>query len=296
MIHLKDGNNEAGVTPNGACLSYWRIDGRDILRPSPSDDMDPLNSAFFPCTPYFGRIQNPVYWDDQSYSLQPTHRNADPNHPIHGHGWMRKWNVRDQGADHVSMEIADKQPQKGDFPLGWSSNLDVRIAKNQLQIKLDLANHHDKPAPFGLGLHPFFPRESSTGLIFSAKSLHIPPGMADIGLGADAFENSASLPGFSIDHTFCGWNGVTAIKYKSRMLMIKSNAPFLHIYAPSGSDFFCLEPITQLPGAFNTEKIDENLIVAPSPNNQCARTLSMTIEQKAIDTKTEFIPYGSNGK
>jgi aldose 1-epimerase len=58
------------------------------------------------------------------------------------------------------------------------------------------------------------------------------------------------LPASTIDHAFAGFGGSATISGEGRMIALTSDAPFLHVFAPAGEDYFCLEPVSHLPGVF----------------------------------------------
>lgn len=53
-----------------------------------------------------------------------------------------------------------------------------------------------------------------------------------------------------MDHCFSNFGGEVAIIGDKVTIGLKSAAPFLHVYAPAGEEFFCLEPVTHAPGGF----------------------------------------------
>ena len=65
----------------------------------------------------------------------------------------------------------------------------------------------------------------------------------------------SELPGPStIDHCYEGWRGPALIDLGegARLRLDASrNLGWLHLYAPAGGDAFCVEPVSQMPDAFN---------------------------------------------
>lgn len=66
-------------------------------------------------------------------------------------------------------------------------------------------------------------------------------------LGAGA---AAPLPDTTPDHSFTGYSGTAIIDEDASAVRLSSGASILHANAPDGEDFFCLEPVTHLPGAY----------------------------------------------
>lgn len=55
-----------------------------------------------------------------------------------------------------------------------------------------------------------------------------------------------------IDNSYVGWTGTTRItRPDGDLLLTGENTPVLHLYTPPGEPFFCMEPATSTPDAFN---------------------------------------------
>jgi galactose mutarotase-like enzyme len=67
----------------------------------------------------------------------------------------------------------------------------------------------------------------------------------------------------ALDHCFADWNGSAVLLWPDRRVDIHaSNCRYLHVYAPSRRDFFCVEPMSAAGGALNREQ-DEATVVQP---------------------------------
>ena len=115
------------------------------------------------------------------------------------------------------------------------------------------------PLPFGLGLHPFFPRmpdvrlqAGATGMWQAAPDhlptvLQAPPAEAD-------FHQLRPLPvGADINHSFEGWDGQARIVWPDRRLSLSMTADTSRyvLYTPTDFDFFCFEPVDHAINAHN---------------------------------------------
>ena len=114
--------------------------------------------------------------------------------------------------------------------------------------------------PFGFGLHPWFERDADTSLRFTASEFWLQG--AD-GVASDPitippeldFSKGQALPTGWRDNNYGGWQGFAAIRHPSRGLGmdIEADPIFsnLMLYADPEMDFFCIEPQSHVPSAFN---------------------------------------------
>ncbi len=112
--------------------------------------------------------------------------------------------------------------------------------------------------PFGLGLHPFFPRHGEARLHAPAHGVwrndgRTPMPVERIGVPAAwDFARDIALPE-DLDNFFDGWNGRAAIRWPRRGLRldIDADADRYIVYAPAQRDFFCFEPVDHAVDAVN---------------------------------------------
>jgi len=269
-INLKYKNYEAGIDPFGACLTYFRYHHLNILRPrqdvtAQSIEENSLDSACFPCVPYFGRIKHPLQIEDKSFALSTTNKIADHTHAIHGEGWVNQWTITHKDQQSLILTYHSDGNDRGRYPVAWKAEQKFLLSDEGLNIQMSVSHRHKGTMPVGLGLHPFFLRKPGTHLEFSHQDFITPPGLKEIPLAPGYFDIPTPLPDYPIDHSVSGWNGAIIISYtdKYQPIRLKSNAPYLHIYAPEKKDYFCLEPITQLPGAFDKKKALAKIMTKP---------------------------------
>src|SRR5205085_11494063 len=100
------------------------------------------------------------------------HRDA-----IHGVGWQREGTV--QGASTTSATVAldhDDDASAWPWPFRALQTFDVAArddAHVMLTVTLTIENTGLEPFPFGLGWHPYFPRDATTTLQFAAAGVWI---------------------------------------------------------------------------------------------------------------------------
>lgn len=286
-IELIDGAYSARIAPRfGASILSFKKNGDDILRPGSIEDVraDPRNAACFPCVPYFGRLIGGLSFHGSHWPLDPNLAICDPDHALHGEGWIAPWSIIDQDTRKLTCSFTHQPNQSGRFPFAFEAQQNFLLTGNGLNITLRLTNTGPVPMPAGLGLHPFFQRRDTTRLSFLADKLWTPPDQKSRGHITDLPDplgqlRNAALPDETRDHSYLGWGGQSEIHRKlapSKLdpIIIQSDAPFLHIYAPADESYFCLEPITHLPGQLTDTK-QNTRAHALEPANSIS--LSMTI-------------------
>jgi aldose 1-epimerase len=72
-----------------------------------------------------------------------------------------------------------------------------------------------------------------------------------------SFDTARSISSVPLDHCFADWNGQARIFWPDRSVLLEAtNCRFLHVYAPPGQDFFCLEPQSAPAGVLNRSASD----------------------------------------
>jgi aldose 1-epimerase len=237
----------------------WR--GREVLAPLPAG-ADP-NGAFagaFVMAPWANRLDGgrlPV--------LGTLHQAGPVNRPEEGtalHGLAREhpWRVVAAGADHATLEqVFDGAAAPGDappLPWRWRATLALRLGPgDDAELAMSITNTADGPFPFGLGWHPFFRRPAGTRLRLNAETLftrdarRLPVG-AEPSPGIDGAEEAYD----GLDTHFAGWDGMAEILRPDLHLRLEATGAWslnLQVFAPSGGDVLCVEPVSHVPDAPN---------------------------------------------
>lgn len=246
----------------GASLLSLRRGDFQVLRAAQSLNAvldDPREAACFPCAPWFGRLYKGLQFDGKNWPVSPTLPICDPVRALHGYGWVSPWRLSETDQTSALLEM-DYTPFKGGFPFSFAASLLYRLTDDGLLTRLTLRNTSDENIPAGLGLHPFFERNANTRICFKATSFWSPPANGDNGSESPVpdyvdYSEAKSLPGETVDHSFAGFDGEVIIEQGDRKVTLTCDAPILHLYAPKGEGFFCLEPITHLPGKFGDDQL-----------------------------------------
>ena len=127
-----------------------------------------------------------------------------------------------------------------------------------LHLTLSLTNTGDRAMPFSLGLHPYFTKAGVSCLRFDAERMWLiddaflptEPAPADR-LGDWAAGETVERTSL-IDNSYEGWSGTATISRDDGDLRLSAtNTSFLHVFTPPGEPYFCVEPVTAMPDAFN---------------------------------------------
>lgn len=257
MITLRCDACELVLSPSaGGTVRALRLDGEDLLRPSPAGDDDPLAAAAFPLVPFSGRIDRGRFrFGGKTVTLAP---NFPPEpHAIHGRGWQRPWSV--ERADAASAELVHLHDGE-DWPWPYRATQAFRLRPDGLELELSLSNESDRPMPAGLGWHPYFPRGDAT--LTAAVRRIWPSGRSGLvdpprpPEADEALDAPRVVDALALDHCFDAGAAGATLHWPGhgRTLRLTGDGVlrFLIVYTPPGQDFFCVEPVSHAPDAVNS--------------------------------------------
>lgn len=280
MITLSAGGWRAAVLPHvGGAIGRLDWRGRPVFRPAPEATTNRLETGCFPLVPYANRIDGGRFrWAGRDIDLGAT-PGFEP-HALHGQGWREPWDVVE--VDGASVRLVLRTPA-GAWPWDWAAEQSVRLSEAGLRIDLTVTNKDAAPMPAGLGLHPYFATAAGDRVRLSATSVWVgatlipdrrePPGaVLD---WADGLERGAAP---FVDHAYDGWTGVAEIAGDVRTVRLSSAAPVLHVYAPPGEGFVCLEPVSHRPNAVNAPDDARSPMRALQPGETLRLSMSVTAE------------------
>ncbi len=265
MLSLRAGDASLVLAPEiGGSILGWTLGARAILRRTPAEALIAGNGrgmACFPLVPYSNRIAR------GRFSLHgATHELAlnfgDHPHSIHGIGWQSRWQVDEAGAQAARLSLTHRAEGAGAalWPFAFHATQSFHLSGDSLLVGLEIENLAPRPAPAGLGLHPFFPAAHRPVLHFAADAVWTnSPDMlpaAEIPVPA-AWDHHAGLAvgSVALDNCFAAWRGRADIAWAppGPLLSIEATALFHHlvVFTPPGADFFCVEPVSHMNDALN---------------------------------------------
>lgn len=238
----------------------WNAAGQwtPMFRPWDGASGDRYTLACFPLVPWSNRITGGGFEHEGKFYAIHANRIAE-HYPIHGDGWLQKWSVAERGEDRIKLMLESRRFDGN--PYHYRSTQTFLLLADGLQIDLTVTHLGQGSLPYGLGLHPYFPRNSSTRLMAKADGVWL-SGKDPIPIEHTTnfpetwnYNTLAPLEGPLIDNCYTGWNGKAVIEYPDcaltlTMVMRDCNGYNL-LYRPPHGDFFCFEPITHPIDAFH---------------------------------------------
>ena len=269
-IHLAVGAARVVLLPAlGGSIGGFTLADCPILRPTPDEALASSNvrlASSYPLVPYSNRIRDArLSFDGRTFMLARNF--GESPHSIHGVGWQRAWTVDAATSTRATLSLV--HDAKGDEAAAWpwpfralqafdlASDRDTR---GVLTATLTIENSGDAPFPFGLGWHPFFPRDPATTLQSSARNIWINdanemPVRRIAAEGPWSFRSPQGFGNATIDNLFVGWDGRATLRSAQQRVVTTIEAdsacPFLVVYAPEGRDFVAVEPVSHETDAFN---------------------------------------------
>lgn len=244
----------------GASVSALTFQDAPVLRKVPADVASSGDCACFPLTPYANRI-NRGRFTFGGHTVQEPKAFPDHPHSLHGHGWRTPWQAGKVQTTEAATSVEMSYSYTGEsWPWPYRARQIFILSDEGLSVGLSVTNAGTELMPVSLGLHPWFTRTAKTTLQASvlncwlADETMMPIGLEDGAHFLDFNHGAHMADAPFIDNCHTGWSGPMVLRQPDlghEVTMTAENCPFLHIYAPVGSDFVCAEPVTAMPDAFN---------------------------------------------
>ncbi|MCE9682772.1 aldose 1-epimerase [Halomonas alkalisoli] len=255
-ITLDNGRLRLVVNPQlgGSVVRFDRLTDRGpepLMRPGSDSEHDPNRLAMYPLVPWSNRIGGGGFsWRGQDYRLAANL----PGEllPIHGDGWQRAWQVEEQGDTRLQLGLRSREQ----LPFDYRAELTYCLEDAALEVTLAVTHLGESSAPYGLGLHPWFPRstdvrlEAPAGGVWEVDAEQLPTRWRRLEAGDPwSYSAAASLPAGRIDNLFTGWNGQALLSWPARGIALDvTTLPNLSrylLFSPGEeADFFCFEPVS----------------------------------------------------
>jgi aldose 1-epimerase len=206
---------------------------------------DPNQLACYPLLPWSNRIAEGGFDVDGHRITLAANRDDDP-YPIHGSGWQRPWRVLSCNDREARLVLEEHSTDA----YAYQASLHYLLLEDALEVALQVTNTGARTLPFGLGLHPFFPRHGETTLHAPAAQVWLNDGHSPLPVKrvdvppAWDFNHARSLPD-GINHGFQAWKGDAEIAWPRHglRLQVETDVDAFVLYTPAGEDFFCFEPV-----------------------------------------------------
>src|SRR5213593_1054711 len=143
-FELTLGDERLFVSPIGAGLESWWIDGRELLA-----DGDFGGKVL---APWPGRLRDGRYRFDGAQHRTPRTERERRN-ALHGLTTERRWREIRSSPRHLTLAY-DLRPEYG-YPFSLALEVVYELLPGGVAATLRATNVGDTPAPFGAGLHPY---------------------------------------------------------------------------------------------------------------------------------------------
>ena len=269
----------AYLHPRGGVLTKLIFEGRNapfaLLR-NTRDDAPAGQSAAFPLVPFANRIRSNAFTFGGKTHRFCANTLTDPL-ALHGDGWLETWRIAERGARSVLLHLRHESSVQSLYRYAAAQRF--AIEDGAFVVTLSVTNRGDIPLPFGLGWHPFFTRTPEASLRFSAAKMwseddaHLAGSPYPVPSTQD-FAAPRHLPNTWINNAYEDWHCNAQIVWPEAdvKLTITADAIFRHVqlYVPTIAydrsyrrDWFCLEPMSHLPGGHGMENLGGLSILKP---------------------------------
>ena len=249
-IELKSGALRLALRPDlgGAIAGFW-LDATPILRScEPVELLSSRAAGCFPMAPYSNRIGYRHFrWLGRDFSTAPNFDEGSP-HSLHGTVWQAPWRVTSAGA--AQAELAATQLANAHWPFSFDVTQSFELSETALTVRMALTNIDARAQPAGLGWHPYFPKRSRSRMHVecsqrweSDPTTELPTRRVQQG-GIDG-----EVRHLDFDNCFEGWRGAATLRDEKLALKVTSSLPYLVVFTPPASDYFCIEPVSHVSNA-----------------------------------------------
>lgn len=251
-IELRRGPLRLVLRPDlGACLCGLWFEGRAVLRSS--DDPMGLDTARssggFALLPYSNRMAWGRFdFGEQAYTTAPNVSGMP--HSLHGVGWRRAWAVERATSDTAQLSLHHRPDL--DWPFALDAEQVIELVDAGLRLTLTVTNRHHRPAPIGLGWHPYFVRHPGSRLRAAVRQRWQSDPHSALPTRCEPEPViDAEVERLDLDHCFEGWTGTARIDDRHHSMALHSSLDRLIVYTPPGREFFCVEPVSHVSNALN---------------------------------------------
>jgi len=283
MVEMKSGPLRCEIVPElGASIAGLWLGEHPVLRSTPASELQSSRKAgSYPLVPFSNRIgQASLAWEGTLYPL--VRNNGDEPHAIHGVGWQRPWQLLEHEGNHALMSYVHKPDDN--WPFAFECSQAVRLTDHGLELTLSVTSHSDKPAPAGLGWHPYFMKRERSRIAFEATGRWE--------MGADKLPTvrkpahglDTDCRFLDVDHCWDGWDGVAHLRDEVMHVCVRSNLRRLVVFTNDTRDYIAIEPVSHVNNAANLAETgakaqELGLVVLAQGESLMAQ---MTIEASAV--------------
>lgn len=249
-------------------LPIWRSDAGGSLT-------DVADSACFPLLPYSNRIGLRRFrWLGRDYELRPNF--AGSPHTLHGVGWQRPWDVVAQEPGSLTLEL--RHDADDDWPFSFAARQGFALTPQALTLTLDITNTDRVAQPMGLGWHPYFTNCGTARLQIDVThrwecDATLLPTRRVVQPAIDA-----RVDELEFDNAFDGWRSPALVHDGPLRMRLTSSLDRVVLYTPRGADAFCVEPVSHVNNAIQSEEPAARGIIALEPGASTSAWLRVDVD------------------
>lgn len=291
VLELAAAGYRVRVDPDvgGAILTaeWARPDGTALAVLEPrTEALAPFKAGCFAMIPFANRIDHGRFsFEGQTFQFPVNHPEEDM--AVHGFSRERPWQVEEQAERGVVLTQAF---QADGNPYRYRARQEIELSEAGIRVTVSVRNDGETALPFGIGLHPWFPKTEQTTLAFRSAGVHdrdarsLPVAPLTQRPEFDP-ENPAALGQYPwFDGCFTNWkprSAVIAWPERGAALTVTAEGAFrhLHVFVPDNRPVVCAEPVSHLPDAISRPELGVDCamdILQPGAILSGTMTLSVT--------------------
>jgi aldose 1-epimerase len=188
-------------------------------------------------------------------------------HALHGNAWRLPWRVGDVSNSRATLHFLHQPSREAarHWPFAYEATQHIVLDDHTLTVSLFVRNLSDRPMPFGMGHHPYYPRTRNTRVHARVAAMwRSTPDLLPTRAGAHpcvdamASQEGMSADAFDLDNNFAGWSRTATIAWpdEGRAITLSAQAPFDHmvVYAPASHPaLLCVEPVSNVADWVNLD-------------------------------------------
>jgi aldose 1-epimerase len=255
------------ITQVGAGIRIYQVDGVDVIDGFPETSA-PTAARGMVLAPWPGRVEGGKYvFRGEAYQLP-----LGPNANVAMHGLVRSvdWQVTEKRASEITLQHVI-EPTTG-YPFEIELSITYQLGRAGMAVRSKARNRGAKPAPFGIGWHPYFtvgtPRIDANLLEVPAaryiprnNGVSTPPAVSVAGtqwdfrkarpIGEQVFGDACNYEGLARDAA-----GIAraTLRDGSRQITVwmDRTTDYITVYTGPDRRSLAIEPCTCPSGALNT--------------------------------------------
>lgn len=275
-FELRAGALRLALRPDlgGSIAGLWH-GATPILRSTePAALASSRDAGCFPLVPYSNRLGYRRFrWKGHDYTTAPNF-DASP-HSLHGVGWLRPWEIESSSAVEVVLRCT--HAGDADWPFAFEARQYFTLTPQSMSVQMVFTNTADVAQPVGLGWHPYFQRRERSRLHievsdrWEADATQLPTRkVAQPGI-------DSGVAHLNFDHCFEGWRGAARIRDEKFSLQLSSSLPYLVVYTPQDSAYFCVEPVSHVSNAIHMADPLAHGLVSVAPGERVDAAMKLEI-------------------